>query len=68
MRVEEHAQSPTSTSDTVPAPKMPPRWFVHGFWRVHRFLYRLSGGRFLWSTASKRGWGVPECRQSIRLS
>jgi deazaflavin-dependent oxidoreductase (nitroreductase family) len=39
-------------------PKMPPRWFVVTFWRVHRALYRLSGGRFLWTTASKRGWGA----------
>jgi deazaflavin-dependent oxidoreductase (nitroreductase family) len=38
--------------------KMQPRWFVHLFWRVHRGLYRLSRGRFLWTTASKRGWGA----------
>jgi deazaflavin-dependent oxidoreductase (nitroreductase family) len=31
---------------------------VHTFWRAHRGLYRLSGGRFLWTTASKRGWGA----------
>jgi F420H(2)-dependent quinone reductase len=28
------------------------------FWRAHRALYRLSGGRFLWTTSSKRGWGA----------
>lgn len=39
-------------------PKMPPPWFVHTFWRAHRALYRLSGGRFLWTTSSKRGWGA----------
>jgi len=39
-------------------PKLPPPWFIHTFWRVHRALYRLSGGRFLWTTASKRGWGA----------
>lgn len=38
--------------------KVPPRWFVHGAWRVHRALYRLSGGRFLWTTSNKRGWGA----------
>jgi F420H(2)-dependent quinone reductase len=42
----------------TPSPKMPPTWFVHTFWHVHRALYRLSGGRFLWTTASKRGWGA----------
>jgi deazaflavin-dependent oxidoreductase (nitroreductase family) len=37
---------------------VPPRWFVHLAWRVHRGLYRVSGGRFLWTTANKRGWGA----------
>jgi F420H(2)-dependent quinone reductase len=40
------------------APKLPPAWFIHLFWRMHRLLYRLSGGRFLWTPASKRGWGA----------
>jgi deazaflavin-dependent oxidoreductase (nitroreductase family) len=39
-------------------PKMPPPWFVHVAWKVHRGLYRLSGGRFLWTPANKRGWGA----------
>jgi len=39
-------------------PKLPPAWFMHAFWRVHRALYRLSGGHFLWTPASKRGWGA----------
>ena len=46
-----------STTATRP-PRMPPPWFVHAFWRAHRALYRLSGGRFLWTPASKRGWGA----------
>ena len=39
-------------------PRLPPPWFIHAAWRVHRALYRLSGGRFLWTPASKRGWGA----------
>lgn len=39
-------------------PKLPPPWFVHTAWRVHRALYRLSGGRFLWTTSNRRGWGA----------
>lgn len=39
-------------------PKRPPAWFVHGAWRVHRALYKFSGGRFLWTTSNKRGWGA----------
>jgi deazaflavin-dependent oxidoreductase (nitroreductase family) len=46
-----------STTATRP-PRMPPPWFVHAFWRTHRALYRLSGGHFLWTPASKRGWGA----------
>ena len=45
-------------TETTPPPKVPPRWFVHGAWRVHRALYKLSGGRFLWTTSNKRGWGA----------
>jgi len=39
-------------------PRVPPPWFVHTAWRAHRALYRLSGGRFLWTTSNKRGWGA----------
>jgi len=39
-------------------PKLPPAWFKHLAWRVHRMLYKLSGGRFLWTTSNKRGWGA----------
>lgn len=38
--------------------KLPPAWFKHSFWRGHRLLNRVSGGRFLWSPDSKRGWGA----------
>jgi deazaflavin-dependent oxidoreductase (nitroreductase family) len=46
------------SSSTTRPPRMPPPWFVHAAWRVHRLLYRLSGGRFLWTPANKRGWGA----------
>ena len=44
--------------DPTRPPRVPPAWFVHAAWRTHRALHRLSGGRFLWTTASKRGWGA----------
>ena len=47
-----------SSATTELPPSLPPAWFKHAFWRVHRALYRLSGGRFLWTPASKRGWGA----------
>ncbi|MGQ0432465.1 MAG: nitroreductase/quinone reductase family protein [Microthrixaceae bacterium] len=46
-----------STTTTRP-PKLPPAWFKHAFWRGHRVLHRVSGGRFLWPPTSKRGWGA----------
>lgn len=46
------------STETARQPKMPPPWFVHLAWRVHRALYKLSGGRFLWTPANKRGWGA----------
>jgi len=46
------------TTDTSKPATLPPTWFIHTFWRAQRAAYRLSGGRFLWSTASKRGWGA----------
>ncbi|MCL3862495.1 nitroreductase family deazaflavin-dependent oxidoreductase [Actinotalea sp. K2] len=38
--------------------RLPPPWVIHTAWRVHRTLHRLSGGRFLWTPANKRGWGA----------
>ena len=46
-----------SSAESRP-PTVPPPWFVHTAWRAHRALYRLSGGRFLWTPSSKRGWGA----------
>ena len=58
-----------NTTDTATAaPKKPPAWFVHAAWRVHRFLHKLSGGRFLWTTANKRGWGAMRLTTTGRKS
>src|SRR5215212_3947351 len=56
-RVARWGGTDMSDAPTRP-PKVPPRWFVHTAWRAHRALYRLSGGRFLWTTSNKRGWGA----------
>jgi len=45
-------------TQTIKKPRTPPPWFVHGAWRAHRFLYRMSGGRFLWAPTNRRGWGA----------
>ena len=46
------------TTEKDDAPKLPPAWFKHLFWRGHRLLYRVLGNRVLWTPASKRGWGA----------
>jgi deazaflavin-dependent oxidoreductase (nitroreductase family) len=45
-------------TETTEPPRLPPAWFKHLFWRVHRVLYRLAGERVLWTPESKRGWGA----------
>ena len=38
--------------------RLPPRWFIVGFWHAHRALLRLTGGRFgLWRP-KPGGWGA----------
>ena len=54
--------------DGTREPKVPPAWFVHTAWRVHRVLYRLSGGRFLWTPSNKRGWGALRLTTIGRMS
>lgn len=34
------------TETTGSKPFLPPRWFIRAFWRGHRWLYRLSRGKF----------------------
>ncbi len=46
------------STDSAKSPGLPPAWFKHLFWRCHRVLYRIAGGRVLWTPASKRGWGA----------
>lgn len=37
---------------------MPPRWFVVAFWHLHRWIYRVTGGRIgLWTPRPGR-WGA----------
>ena len=36
----------TSNSDTPVSGFLPPRWFIRAAWKIHKALYRWSGGRF----------------------
>jgi deazaflavin-dependent oxidoreductase (nitroreductase family) len=39
-------------------PRLPPRWFIRVAWKVHRALFRVTGGRRgLWPARAER-WGA----------
>ncbi|TFC00650.1 nitroreductase family deazaflavin-dependent oxidoreductase [Cryobacterium adonitolivorans] len=42
---------------TERTPRLPPRWFVVLAWKVHRALFRVTGGRGLWRARPQR-WGA----------
>jgi len=45
-------------SDATGKARLPPRWFIRAAWKVHRGLYRLTGGRLgLWRPKPD-GWGT----------
>ncbi len=47
-----------TTEQHEPAPRLPPRWFIVLAWRVHRALYRVTGGRRgLWPPKADK-WGA----------
>ena len=56
------------STESTKSPKLPPTWFKHLFWHVHRVLYRLAGDRVLWTPASKRGWGAMNLTTTGRKS
>ena len=54
---------PAGAGERMPAgsdrlPRLQPRWFIFLFWKVHRALFRVTGGRLgLWRAREKR-WGA----------
>ncbi len=38
--------------------RLPPRWFMRLFWRLHRGVYRLTGGRLGLRPPKPGGWGM----------
>lgn len=59
-------QKPAGTSEA----KLPPRWFVRGFWFAHRRVYRLTRGRIgLWRPKKTgKGWGAARLTVTGRRS
>jgi len=46
------------TDESQRSPRLPPRWFIRLAWKVHRALYRVTGGRRgLWPARVDR-WGA----------
>ena len=38
--------------------RLPPRWFMRAFWTMHRYLFRVSNGRFGLRRAKDGRWGM----------
>jgi F420H(2)-dependent quinone reductase len=48
-------------SDEEPAAtraRLPPRWFIRAFWKMHRLLYRVTGGRWGLRRPKPGGYGI----------
>lgn len=46
------------SSDSTTTPRLPPRWFIRLFWRMHRAWFRTTGGRRgLWRPRDQK-WGA----------
>jgi deazaflavin-dependent oxidoreductase (nitroreductase family) len=38
--------------------RLPPRWFIVGFWHVHRAVVRATGARLGLTRPKAEGWGI----------
>lgn len=56
------------TSEPKAKPFLPPRWFIHVAWFVHRALYRVSGGRFGLRPPSDKTYGLMTVHTTGRKS
>jgi deazaflavin-dependent oxidoreductase (nitroreductase family) len=43
---------------TTAKKRLPPRWFIHVAWRVHRAIHRITGGRRGLALARPGKWGT----------
>ena len=56
------------TDRTERAPRLPPRWFIRLAWKLHRGLYRVTGGRRgLWPARPGK-WGAMRLTTTGRRS
>lgn len=58
----------TSDSDTPASGFLPPRWFIRVAWKVHKALYRWSGGRFGLRVARGDRYGLARLTTTGRRS
>lgn len=57
--------SPASPARKAP---LPPRWVIRAAWKIHRALYRITGGRFGLRAATKTQWGMMRLKTIGRRS
>lgn len=50
--------SRATAEPTAKKPFLPPRWFIRLAWRIHRTLYRITGGRFGLRRPNEKTYGL----------
>lgn len=48
----------TTTANPTRPGWLPPRWVIRTFWRLHRVIYNISGGRLGLRAPSTHKWGM----------
>ena len=61
-------RSMNATTTTEPSGFLPPRWVIRSAWKIHKALYRWSGGRFGLRPAKGDTYGLAELTTTGRRS
>ena len=48
----------SSSAPTAKRPFLPPRWVIRSAWRIHRGLFRVTGGRFGLRRPNQKTYGL----------
>lgn len=57
-----------ATNPKTKSARLPPRWFIRTAWKIHRALYRVTGGRFGLREPKPGGYGLARLTATGRRS
>ncbi len=55
-------------SPPAPSPRLPPRWVIRTAWKIHRGLYRVTGGRLGLRAPTSDSYGLAQLTVTGRKS